>query len=103
MRQRLSFLPRKRARQVGHLKVFIGLRLVFAGFEIEEAERGMASEPESRKHGEGMSSSAISLARRASESVSLALADVGIVLAIVMAAEMPSCDNGTNGGSTRRS
>jgi len=51
MRQRFSVLPGKRARQVGHLKVFEALRLVFAGFEIEEAEGDLASEPEARKHG----------------------------------------------------
>lgn len=51
MRQRFSVLPGKRARQVGHLKVFVALRLVFAGFEIDEAEGDLASEPEARKHG----------------------------------------------------
>lgn len=38
MRQRLSVLPGKRARHDRYLKVFVGFRLVFEGFEIEEAE-----------------------------------------------------------------
>lgn len=68
MRQRLSMFPGERARYVGHLKVFVGLRLVLAGFEIEEAEGDPASESEAGNHGRNQSSSTIGAPRRASMS-----------------------------------
>jgi hypothetical protein len=68
MRQRPFILPGKRARQVVHLKVSVALRLVFADLEIKEAEGDPTRETESRKMAEGMSSSTISVPRRASTS-----------------------------------
>lgn len=68
MRQRFSVLPGKRARQVGHLEVCVALRLVFAGFEIEEAEGDLASDPNPESMAKGISSSTISVPRQASTS-----------------------------------
>jgi hypothetical protein len=65
MRQRFSVLPGKRARQVGHLKVFVALRLGFAGFEIDEAEGIWPVNPKPESMAEGMSSSTISVPKRA--------------------------------------
>ncbi|PDS47524.1 hypothetical protein CO662_34490 [Rhizobium anhuiense] len=68
IRQRLSVLPGKKARQVGPLKVLVTLRLVLEGFEIKEAEGDPTCEPKARKMAEGMSPRAIGVPRPASTS-----------------------------------